>query len=65
MSSTDDKLVRLPLDARTHSRFRMIAAARGKPMSQVARAIVEDFVEARSVEGDPGKVASPSRRPRK
>jgi hypothetical protein len=50
MSSNDDRMVRLPLDAVTHRRFRMIAAEQGKPMARVARAIVTDYVAARSAE---------------
>jgi hypothetical protein len=49
-------MVRLPLDPKTHQRFRMISAERGKPMSQVVRAIIEDFVEARSAEARRGGV---------
>jgi hypothetical protein len=64
MSCSEDKLVRLPLDAKTHTRFRLIAAARGKPMSQVARAIVEGYVAEREAEAEV-KRGTPARRPRK
>jgi hypothetical protein len=50
MSNTVDKIqVRLVLDPKTHQRFRMIAAEAGKPMSAVARKIVEQFISERPV----------------
>jgi hypothetical protein len=64
MACADDKFVRLPLDPRTHSRFRVIAAEQGRPMSKVARAIVEGYVAERSA-GREVERSTPPRRPRK
>jgi len=52
MASTEDRFVRLGLDAKTHSKFRILAATQGRSMAKVAREVVSNFVEERSAEAE-------------